>query len=106
MGNRKPMLILGWMGSRPIGEETLQKAMDVIRELQMDIDTQEGFVPRLRRGYTILSFQPRTGEISEEARHRVQRAVQRVRTANMDLGRRGDGTQSRLWLTISQSPIK
>ena len=34
------------------------------------------------------------------------RAVQRVRGANVILGRREDGTHSRLWLAISQSPAK
>ena len=32
------------------------------------------------------------------------KAVQRVRAANVILGRREDGQHSRLWLAISQSP--
>ena len=78
------------MGSRSIGEETLQKAKDVIRELQIHVDAHEEFVPGLRRGYAILPFQPRAGESAEEARHRVQRAVQGVRTANGGTEHRGD----------------
>ena len=53
-GNRKPALIIGgWDPDQP-GEETLGKAQDVIRELQLDIDATEAFVPGKRRGYPSL----------------------------------------------------
>ena len=105
-GNRKPALIIGgWDPDQP-GDETLTKAQDVIRELQLDIDAEEAFVPGRRRGYAIIPFNARRGETQDEARRRAMRAVQRVRGANVILGRRGDGSHSRLWLAISQSPAK
>ena len=105
-GNRKPALIIGgWDPDQP-GEETLGKAQDVIRELQLDIDASEAFVPGKRRGYAILPFVARRGESNDDARRRAMKAVQRVRAANVVLGRREDGQHSRLWLAISQSPAK
>ncbi|CAE7322023.1 Catsper1, partial [Symbiodinium sp. KB8] len=94
-----------WDPDQP-GEETLGKAQDVIRELQLDIDATEAFVPGKRRGYAILPFAARRGESGDDARRRVMKAVQRVRAANVILGRREDGQHSRLWLAISQSPAK
>ena len=105
-GNRKPALIIGgWDPDQP-GDETLGKAQDVIRELQLDIDATEAFVPGKRRGYAILPFTARRGESNDDARRRAMKAVQRVRAANVILGRREDGQHSRLWLAISQSPTK
>ena len=103
-GNRKLALIIGgWDPDQP-GDETLGKAQDVIRELQLDIDATEAFVPGKRRGYAILPFTARRGESNDDARRRAMKAVQRVRAANVILGRREDGQHSRLWLAISQSP--
>ena len=73
--NRRPTLIIGGWDPDQAGAETLQNAKDVIRELQVDVDTQNGFVPGLRMGYAILPFQPRAGESPDEARHRVQSCV-------------------------------
>ena len=57
-GNRKPALIIGgWDPDQP-GDETLTKAQDVIRELQLDIDAEEGSVrPRTQKGICDPSFQ-------------------------------------------------
>ena len=76
------------------------------RELQLDIDATEAFVPGKRRGYAILPFLARRGESNDDARRRAMKAVQRVRAANVILGRREDSQRSRLWLAISQSPAK
>ncbi|OLP91389.1 hypothetical protein AK812_SmicGene26920, partial [Symbiodinium microadriaticum] len=46
------------------------------------------------------------GESNDDARRRAMKAVQRVRAANVILGRREDSQRSRLWLAISQSPAK
>ena len=68
----------GW-DPDPSGEETLQKAKGVIRSTSI---RRRGSCQDSGGGmrYAILPFQTRTGETHEEARHWVQRAVQRVRT--------------------------
>ncbi|CAE7277276.1 unnamed protein product [Symbiodinium sp. CCMP2592] len=101
---RRPAFIVGGWSPDQEAAVTLDKAKAVLRDLQVDVDMEDAFVPGLRRGYVIVPMAARTDEDTYTMRDRVQKAVVRVRNANVTLGEREDGTPSRLWMAISQPP--
>ena len=103
-GPRRPAFIVGGWDPNQEAKATLEKAKQVLQELQVDVDLGEAFVPGLRRGYIIVPMTPRQNETGDEMRTRVQQAVLRVRNANLVLGTRDDGEPSRLWMAVSQPP--
>ena len=102
--SRRPAFIVGGWDGNQEAKVTLEKATTVLKELQVDVDMDDAFVPGLRRGYVIVPMTTRQHETFDEMRGRVQQAVVRVRTANVTLGNRDDGTPSRLWMAVSQPP--
>ena len=86
---KQPALILGgWEGDTPAAE-VLQKAKDVVRQLQLDVDVDHMFVPGVRRGFTLIPLQgAHHDETGEGYRQRIQNAITKVRQAKVQLGRR------------------
>ena len=76
------------------------------RDLQLQLNMADAFVPHVRRGFVLLPIAPMTGETDEAMRQRVQTCIRRVNAANINLGRKPDVNQAKLWLTltISQPP--
>ncbi|CAE7930271.1 unnamed protein product, partial [Symbiodinium necroappetens] len=101
---RRPAFIVGGWDSNQEAKQTLDKAKAILKDLQADVDLEDAFVPGLRRGYIIVPMVARPQETGEEMRGRIQQAVLRVRTANIELGTKEDGSPSRLWMAVSQPP--
>ena len=100
---KKPALIIGgWPEDQPAAE-TLKKAQDILRQLDVPLDFSEMFVPGLKRGYAIVPIPQRWGETDDQRREIVQSTLQKVRRANVMLGVNPAGHQ-KLWMSLSQSP--
>ena len=102
-GEKPPAVILGGWSEEQQAAVTLAKATDVIRQLRVNLDMEEAFVPGIRRGYVIVPFRPRMGETPEATRMRVHEGIAKVRDANVQLGTKGDGAAHVLWMSISQT---
>ncbi|CAE7036413.1 unnamed protein product [Symbiodinium sp. CCMP2592] len=83
---RRPAFIVGGWSPDQEAATTLEKAKTVLRDLQVDVDMEGAFVPGLRRGYVIVPMTTRADEDTYTMRDRVQKAVVRVRNANVTLG--------------------
>ena len=103
-GGRRPALIIGGWHPDQAADETLKAAREVLRSLEVPLNGEEMFVPGLRRGYAILPITPKPFEDEDARRTRVQGAIQRVRNANVTLGKNETGGMRKLWIAISQSP--
>ena len=103
-GGRRPALIIGGWHPDQAAEDTLKAAKEVLRSLEVPLNGDDLFVPGLRRGYAILPILPKPFEDEDARRARVQGAIQRVRNANMVLGKNESGGMRKLWIAISQSP--
>ena len=103
-GGRKPALIIGGWHPDQAAEDTLKAAREVLKSLEVPLNGDEMFVPGLRRGYAILPITPKPFEDEDARRQRVQGAIQRVRNANIMLGKNEAGGMRKLWIAISQSP--
>ena len=64
---RKPALIIGGWHPDTAAKDTLRAAKDVLKSLDVPLNTGDMFVPGLRRGYAILPIQPKPLE-DEDAR--------------------------------------
>ena len=103
-GGRKPALIIGGWHPDQAAEDTLKAAKEVLKTLEVPLNGDDLFVPGLRRGYAILPIHPKPFEDEDARRLRVQGAIQRVRNANIMLGKNEQGGMRKLWIAISQSP--
>ena len=65
----------GWGDDSP-AEETLNQVRQMVKDLRIDIDTEQAFVPGVRRGYAILPYEPREGEDQQRMRERLLRGTQ------------------------------
>ena len=102
--DKKPAIILGgWAEDQQAGE-TLDKAKDMVRQLRLNLDMDEAFVPGVRRGYVIIPYGPRGGETPEQLRGRIRDSILKVKDATVKLGTRDNGDPQYLWLSISQTP--
>ena len=90
-GGRKPALIVGGWGDDSPAEETLNQVGQMVKDLRIDIDTEQAFVLGVRRGYAILPYAPRDGEDQQQMRDRLSAALRRVRQANVQTGTHTDG---------------
>ncbi|CAE6973508.1 ZRANB3 [Symbiodinium natans] len=107
IGGRKPALIMGGWGDNTPANEVIEKATQILRQLKVDIDYQDTFVPGIRRGFALIPLKgARVGEGSEEYRQRIQRAITIVRNAKIQTGhvREDTGQPRYAYLTISQPP--
>ncbi|CAE7200817.1 unnamed protein product [Symbiodinium sp. CCMP2592] len=103
-GSRKPALIMGgWSDDSP-ADETLAKMKQIVKDLRLDICTEQAFVPGVRRGYAIIPYSAKEGEDPQQLRDRLTGALRRVRQANVQMGAHADGKAKYLWLQLSQSP--
>ena len=103
-GGRKPALIMGGWGDDTPAEETLNNVKQMVKDLRLDIPTDQAFVPGVRRGYAILPYGAKEGEDQQQLRERLSAALKRVRQANIQMGTHADGKAKYLWLQLSQSP--
>ncbi|OLP76219.1 Stage V sporulation protein K [Symbiodinium microadriaticum] len=103
-GGRRPALIIGGWHPDQAAEDTLKAAREVLRSLDVPLNGDELFVPGLRRGYAILPITPKPFEDEDARRARIQGAIQKVRNANVMLGKNEAGGMRKLWIAISQSP--
>ena len=97
-GGRKPDG--GWGDDTP-AEETLNNVKQMVKDLRLDIPTDQAFVPGVRRGYAILPYGAKEGEDQQQLRERLSTAL---RQANIQMGTHADGKAKYLWLQLSQSP--
>ena len=103
-GGRKPALIMGGWGDDTPAEETLRGVQQMIKDLRVDVDVDQAFVPGVRRGYAILPYGPRDNETAQDLRERLSGALRRVRQANIAMGTNSEGKTRYLWMQLSQSP--
>ena len=101
---RRPALILGGWPDDQAASDTLKKAKDILRQLDVPLDFSDMFVPGLKRGYAIIPLVQKWGETEDARRDQVQTTLQKVRHANVMLGRGPDGQHRKLWMSMSQSP--
>ncbi|CAE7305814.1 unnamed protein product [Symbiodinium sp. CCMP2592] len=90
--------------SQSEGEVVLQKANEMARDLQLQLNLADAFVPGVRRGFVLIPIAADPGEPDDAMRQRVQACIRRVNSANITLGRKPDGNPAKLWLTVSQPP--
>ena len=101
---RVPALVMGgWSPDSP-ASDVLQKANEMARDLQLQINMAEAFVPGVRRGFVLIPLTPNEGESEDAMRQRAQACIRRVNASNVHLGRKPDGNPAKLWLTVSQPP--
>ncbi|CAE7939467.1 unnamed protein product [Symbiodinium sp. KB8] len=103
-GGRKPALIMGGWGDDTPAEETLRGVQQMLKDLRVDVDADQAFVPGVRRGYAILPYGPRENETAQDLRERLSGALRRVRQANIAMGTNSEGKTRYLWMQLSQSP--
>ena len=101
---RRPALILGGWREDQAASDTLKKAKDILRQLDVPLDFSDMFVPGLKRGYAIIPLVQKWGETEDARREQVQTTLQKVRHANVMLGRGPDRQHRKLWMSMSQSP--
>eukprot|EP00439_Symbiodinium_sp_Y106_P068540 s3879_g11.t1 len=86
MNTRLQMLEQKVGGDDSPAEETLNQVRQMVKDLRIDIDTVQAFVPGVRRGYAIMPQGPREGEDQQQMRERLSAALRRVRQANIQTG--------------------
>ena len=87
----RPAVVVGGWDNDQSSEDTLRAVKQHLQDLQCDLDTDDAFVPGLRRGFAIVPIQPRTHEAVGDFRRRVRDALQRVREAKIVTGSRPQG---------------
>ena len=102
---RAPALVMGGWPPDTQASEVLQKANEMARDLQLQLNMSDAFVPGVRRGFVLIPLNPQEGESDEGMRQRAQACIRRVNGANITLGRKADGNTAKLWLSVSQ-PIE
>ena len=96
---RRTALVLGGWDPDTAATDMLKNAQALIRELRLDLDTEDMIVPGVRRGLAILPFKQREGETEEAMKERLQDAMSKVRAANyLPAGR-----DRAAWLTYSRT---
>ena len=85
---RQPALIIGGWDENTPAAETLRHAHSIAAQLRLDIDMEGAFVPGIRRGYAIIPLKFKQDETEGEQRQRIQNALQKVRNANIVLGKK------------------
>ena len=101
---RVPAVVMGGWPPETLAADVLSKANEMTRDLQLQINMAEAFVPGVRRGFVLVPIHPMEGETEENMRQRVQNCIRRVNSSNITLGRKPDGNPAKLWLTLSQPP--
>jgi hypothetical protein len=80
----------------------LETARQFVRDLRLDVDTEEMFVPGVRRGFAILPYGPREGENTMMLRQRLQGALSKVKAASFV----APGRERPAWMVYSRSPAE
>ena len=93
--DRQPALIMGGWADDQEASATLQLAKDAVKNLHLDMDMEEAFVP----------YGPRNRESDGNMHGRPAAAIQKVRQAHQATGALNpDGQPKHLWLAYSQTP--
>ena len=101
-GGRRPSVVLGGWDPDTAAADTLEAANRLIRELRLDLDVEDIFVPGVRRGLAIVPYASREGESMEATRTRVQGAVAKVKAAHYV----APGRDRPVWMVPSRSPAE
>ena len=101
---RVPALVMGGWPPDTLAADVLAKANEMARDLQLQINMADAFVPGVRRGFVLVPISPMDGETEDGMRQRIQQCIRRVNASNISLGWKPDGNPARLWLTLSQPP--
>ena len=101
---RVPALVMGGWPPDTMANEVLQKANEMARDLQLQLNMADAFVPGVRRGFVLIPISANQDESDESMRQRIQACIRRVNSSNVTLGRKPDGNPAKLWLSISQPP--
>ena len=79
-----PALVMGgWAPDTP-ASEVLQKANEMARDLQLQLNVTDAFVPGT---FVFIPLAPQDGESEEAMRQRAQTCIRRVNGANISWGR-------------------
>jgi hypothetical protein len=98
-GRQRNALVLGGWDPDTASAEMLKHAQAIVRDLRLDLDTADMFVPGVRRGLAILPLRPREGESGETMNARVREAINKVRAANVT----PPGRTRSAWMTYSRT---
>ena len=98
-GRQRNALVLGGWDPDTASAEMLKHAQAIVRDLRLDLDTADMFVPGVRRGLAILPLRPREGESGETMNARVWEAISKVRAANVT----PPGRTRSAWMTYSRT---
>ena len=101
---RVPAVVMGGWPPDTLASDVLAKANEMARDLQLQINMADAFVPGVRRGFVLVPITPMEGESEEAMRQRVQQCIRRVNASNISLGWKPDGNPAKLWMTLSQPP--
>ena len=103
--DRQPALIMGGWADDQEANTTLQLAKDAVKNLQLEVDMEEAFVPGIRRGYLVIPYGPRNRETDGNMHSRLTAAIQKIRQVRQATGAlTPDGQPKYLWLAYSQTP--
>eukprot|EP00439_Symbiodinium_sp_Y106_P023128 s4906_g2.t2 len=91
--------LLGAMTDRHCDIENTVK-----KELEIDIDMADSFVPGLRRGFAIVPIAPRAGEDQSTFRSRIRDSLRHIREAKVITGQKPQGGDRHFWAAISETP--
>jgi hypothetical protein len=92
-------VVLGGWDPDTAKADMLGLAQNFVRDLRLDLDAEDAFVPGVRRGLAIIPNAPRPGESAEDRRTRVQAAITQVRNANVV----PPGRTRAAWMTYSRT---
>ena len=105
-GGRTPALIMGGWPPDTLAADVLDKANAMARDLKLQLNLQDAFVPGVPRGFVLIPMKPNQDETEDDMRQRAQACIRRVRLAGVDLGTKLDGNKAKLCLAVSQPPEK
>ena len=93
---RTPALIMGGWPPDTLAADVLDKANAMARDLKLEINMKDAFVPGVRRGFALIPLKPNHDETEEEMRQRAQACIRRVSLAEVNLGTKPDGNRAKL----------
>ncbi|CAE7554898.1 SMC1 [Symbiodinium sp. CCMP2592] len=79
--NNRPAVVVGGWDADQSASDTLRMAKEHIASLEIDLDTEEAFVPGLRRGFAIVPVNNRSGESDMDFRAAMSESPERRKRA-------------------------
>ena len=100
--DRRPAVLMGgWAPDTPAAQ-VQSMAAQVVATLRLDVDMTPAFTPGLRRGFVIIPLVKKQDEDDQGLRTRTEQMMARISQANVVPDKRPDGSNSKLWMCISQ----